>query len=281
MLCFPAQGFIIESDYEGDDGHPRIGLIQPGTAANDVLVQGDIILSINGAPVASHADAAKAIKAVKTGDVVIKVLAQKPRGAAPALAGKEVTLDADAEREAATKMQATIRGNNARKEQTADPVSPAENKSVFQNMKTSVQGAASKVQELVKPASPRSSAAEPAVEEASPVATDDEREAATKMQAMLRGNQSRKSMANGETPAAEAAPAEKDQRKNFGERERPSFTLGLHSAQSASLARAPGRRKHEGHDAEDRQRHHRALRAVHEPTQDAQYRCRGRVAEAR
>ena len=86
MLCFPAQGFIIESDYEGDDGHPRIGLIQPGTAANDVLVQGDIILSINGTPVASYADAAKAIKAVKTGDVVIKVLAQKPRGAAPALA---------------------------------------------------------------------------------------------------------------------------------------------------------------------------------------------------
>ena len=33
-------------------------------------MQGDIIISINGAPVASHADAAKAIKAVKTGDVV-------------------------------------------------------------------------------------------------------------------------------------------------------------------------------------------------------------------
>ena len=42
------QGFIIESDYEGDEGHPRVGLIQPGTAANDVLVQGDIILSIDG-----------------------------------------------------------------------------------------------------------------------------------------------------------------------------------------------------------------------------------------
>lgn len=278
MLCFPAQGFIIESDYEGDDGHPRIGLIQPGTAANEVLVQGDIIVSINGTSVASHADAAKAIKAVKTGDVVIKVLAKKPRGTAPALAEKEVALEADAEREAATKMQATIRGNNARKEQAADPA-PSVKNDVFQNIKTSVQGAATKVQELVNPTSPRSSAAETAVEQGSPVATDDERDAATKMQAMLRGNQSRKAMANGETPAA--APAEKDQRKSFGKRERPSFTLGLHSAQSASLARAPGRRKHEGHDAEDRHRHRRALRAVHEPTQDAQYRCRGRVAEAR
>jgi membrane-associated protease RseP (regulator of RpoE activity) len=207
-------GFIIESDYEGDDGHPRIGLIQPGTAANEVLVQGDIIVSINGTSVASHADAAKAIKAVKTGDVVIKVLAKKPRGTAPALAEKEVALEADAEREAATKMQATIRGNNARKEQAADPA-PSVKNDVFQNIKTSVQGAATKVQELVNPTSPRSSAAETAVEQGSPVATDDERDAATKMQAMLRGNQSRKAMANGETPAA--APAEKDQRKSFGE----------------------------------------------------------------
>ena len=108
------QGFIIESDYEGDEGHPRVGLIQPGTAANDVLVQGDIILSINGASVATHADAAKAIKAVKTGDVMIKVLTKKPRGTTPALAAKEAALEADAEAAAATKMQATVRGNAAR-----------------------------------------------------------------------------------------------------------------------------------------------------------------------
>ena len=234
MLCFPAQGFIIESDYEGDDGHPRIGLIQPGTAANEVLVQGDIIISINGAPVASHADAAKAIKAVKTGDVVIKVLAKKPRGTATGLADKEVALEADAEQDAAAKMQARIRGNNARKEQAVvDPVASVTNvakaasdstKDVFNNIKTSVTGAATKVQEFVNPTSPRSSVTAPAVGQGSPVATDDEREAATKMQAMLRGNQSRKAMANGETPAA--APGDKAEgRKSFGERKRPSFPL--------------------------------------------------------
>lgn len=197
-------------------------------------MQGDIIISINGAPVASHADAAKAIKAVKTGDVVIKVLAKKPRGTATGLADKEVALEADAEQDAAAKMQARIRGNNARKEQAVvDPVASVTNvakaasdstKDVFNNIKTSVTGAATKVQEFVNPTSPRSSVTAPAVGQGSPVATDDEREAATKMQAMLRGNQSRKAMANGETPAA--APGDKAEgRKSFGERKRPSFPL--------------------------------------------------------
>ena len=227
VLVLP-QGFIIESDYEGDEGHPRVGLIQPGTAANDVLVQGDIILSINGASVATHADAAKAIKAVKTGDVVIKVLTKKPRGTAPALAAKEAALEADAEAAAATKMQATVRGNAARKEQAAaQQESAAEKvqnlgktasdstKEVFENIRTSVTGAATKVQEFVNPTSTRSSVAEPAVEKAA--ATDEEAQAATKVQALLRGNSARKSMAaNGETPAA--APAEAEPRKSVGER---------------------------------------------------------------
>ena len=226
VLVLP-QGFIIESDYEGDEGHPRVGLIQPGTAANDVLVQGDIILSINGASVATHADAAKAIKAVKTGDVVIKVLTKKPRDTAPALAAKEASLEADAEAAAATKMQATVRGNAARKEQAAAQESAAEKvqnlgktasdstKEVFENIRTSVTGAATKVQEFVNPTSTRSSVAEPAVEKAA--ATDEEAQAATKVQALLRGNSARKSMAaNGETPAA--APAEAEPRKSVGER---------------------------------------------------------------
>jgi hypothetical protein len=220
----PVQGFIIESDYEGDDGHPRVGLIQPGTAANDVLVQGDIILSINGASVATHADAAKAIKAVKTGDVVIKVLTKKPRDTAPALAAKEASLEADAEQAAATKMQATIRGNAVRKEQAAAQESAADKvqnlgkaasdstKEVFENIRTSVTGAATKVQEFVNPTSPRSSVA---VEKAA--APGDEAQAATKVQAMLRGNSARKAMAaNGETPAAD--PADAEPRKSLGER---------------------------------------------------------------
>ena len=71
------------------------------------------------------------------------------------------------------------------------------------------------MQEFVNPTSTRSSAAEPAVEKAA--ATDEEAQAATKVQALLRGNSARKSMAaNGETPAA--APAEAEPRKSVGER---------------------------------------------------------------
>ena len=63
-----------------------------------------------------------AIASLQQCDVVIKVLAKKPRGTATGLADKEVALEADAEQDAAAKMQARIRGNNARKEQAVDPV---------------------------------------------------------------------------------------------------------------------------------------------------------------
>ena len=271
-LCFPAQGFIIESDYEGDDGHPRIGLIQPGTAANDVLVQGDIIMSINGHAVASHADAAKAIKAVKVGDVVIKVLAKKPRVTAPAIAAKELALEADAEQVAATKMQATIRGQQSRKSVDGKSVEVQSEedkypltKDFFNNIKTGFQEASIKVQEAA------SRARVPDASPTSPTSpTDDEREAATKMQATIRGQQSRKAVANGDTP--KDAPPALTTKPSFGEqRERPSFTFC--TALKVRLLRAPGRRKLQGHDAEDRQRHHRALRSMHEPTQDTQSQC--------
>ena len=54
----PAQGFILESDYEGDTGHPRVGNVQPGSISADVLVKGDIILEINGTEVTNHNQAA-------------------------------------------------------------------------------------------------------------------------------------------------------------------------------------------------------------------------------
>ena len=79
MLCqFPLlQGFILESDYEGDDGHPRIGKVHPGSISGnlekDHLVQGDIVLEINGTPVSNGPEAAKIIGPA-SGDLVFKVM---------------------------------------------------------------------------------------------------------------------------------------------------------------------------------------------------------------
>ena len=86
-MPFPLlQGFILESDYEGDDGHPRIGNVQPGSISGNVdddhLVKGDIVLEINGTPVANHTQAAKIIKAA-SGDIVLKVRAEKMREKKP------------------------------------------------------------------------------------------------------------------------------------------------------------------------------------------------------
>ena len=75
---FPAQGFILESDYEGDKGHPRIGNVQPGSISADQLVKGDIVLEINSVTVTSHNQAAKIIKAA-SGDILIKVVAKTHR----------------------------------------------------------------------------------------------------------------------------------------------------------------------------------------------------------
>ena len=77
------QGFILESDYEGDDGHPRIGNVQPGSISGnlekDHLVKDDIVLEINGTPVSNHTQAAQIITAA-SGDLVIKVMrAEKTR----------------------------------------------------------------------------------------------------------------------------------------------------------------------------------------------------------
>ena len=83
---FPAQGFILESDYEGDTGHPRIGNVQPGSVSADHMVKGDIVLEINSIAVTNHNQAAKIIKAA-SGDILIKVLAKKPREVKAAKAG--------------------------------------------------------------------------------------------------------------------------------------------------------------------------------------------------
>ena len=75
---FPAQGFILESDYEGDEGHPRIGNVQQGSISADHLVKYDIVLEINGTAVTNHNQAAKIVKGA-SGDILIKVRAKKAR----------------------------------------------------------------------------------------------------------------------------------------------------------------------------------------------------------
>ena len=77
-LVFHAQGFILESDYEGDNGHPRIRDVEPSSIANDLLFKGDILMAINGTAITHHSQAAKILKGCK-GDMVLTVLAKKPR----------------------------------------------------------------------------------------------------------------------------------------------------------------------------------------------------------
>ena len=114
MCCVGAQGFLLESDYEGDNGHPRMAWINPSFAANSVLVPGDVLLEINGKPATSHTQAAKVIAAI-VGDVVLKVLAQKPRGGRTTLETIDAAAGVDAGVDAATKVQSLIRGQQSRK----------------------------------------------------------------------------------------------------------------------------------------------------------------------
>ena len=86
---FPAQGFILESDYEGDTGHPRIGNVQPGSVSADHMVKGDIVLEINSIAVTNHNQAAKIVKGA-SGDILIKVRAKKLREVKAAKKQREV-----------------------------------------------------------------------------------------------------------------------------------------------------------------------------------------------
>ena len=112
MLCV-VQGFLLESEYAGDNGHPRMSWINPTSAANSVLVKGDILLEINGKPTKSHTQAAKTIAALK-GDVVLKLLAQKPRGGMTTIEAIEAAGGVNAG-ETATKIQSWVRGHQSRK----------------------------------------------------------------------------------------------------------------------------------------------------------------------
>ena len=86
---FPVQGFILESDYEGEEGHPRIGMIQQGSISSDHLVKHDIVLEINSIAVTNHNQAAKIIKGA-SGDILIKVRAKKLREVKAAKKQREV-----------------------------------------------------------------------------------------------------------------------------------------------------------------------------------------------
>ena len=69
---------MLESEYEGDEGHPRIGEIQREFPAYELLVTGDLVLTINGTAVKNHKDSSQLLREAE-GEVVMKLLAKEPR----------------------------------------------------------------------------------------------------------------------------------------------------------------------------------------------------------
>lgn len=67
------QGFHLESDYDGDVGHPRVGTIDEGAPADGPLRQGDIVVSINGTTVKDYKSAAVIVRESE-GELIMKVL---------------------------------------------------------------------------------------------------------------------------------------------------------------------------------------------------------------
>ena len=84
--CFHAQGLVLESG--ADNGYPRIGNVDPDSISGDLLIEGDVVMAINGTTATSHSQAAKMISEC-TGDIVLKVLAKKPRSKGRSFFGKK------------------------------------------------------------------------------------------------------------------------------------------------------------------------------------------------
>ena len=233
VLCV-VQGFLLESEYEGDTGHPRMSWINPTSAANSVLVKGDILLEINGKPAKSHTQAARAIAAIK-GDVVLKLLAEKPRGGMTTIETIEASGGVNAG-ETATKIQSWVRGHQSRKamllpegvqvsegskkpppgmpphaEQEANVTTEAEQDAAAAKVRWMKNGRHSRKKMDSTPD------ASPANQEAAGSTSDTERDVA-KMQSLTRGRHSpsRKKMGSAPTPpaaekeAAVATDAERD-----------------------------------------------------------------------
>ena len=256
VLCV-VQGFLLESEYEGDTGHPRMSWINPTSAANSVLVKGDILLEINGKPAKSHTQAARAIAAIK-GDVVLKLLAEKPRGGMTTIETIEASGGVNAG-ETATKIQSWVRGHQSRKamllpegvqvsegskkpppgmpphaEQEANVTTEAEQDAAAAKVRWMKNGRHSRKKMDSTPD------ASPANQEAAGSTSDTERDVA-KMQSLTRGRHSpsRKKMGSAPTPPAaekEAAVAT-DAERDAAAAKVQSLTRGRHSRKKMDSAR--------------------------------------------
>jgi len=243
-LCCVAQGFLLESEYEGDNGHPRMSWINPSFAANSVLVPGDVLLEINGKAATSHTQAAKVLAAI-VGDVVLKVLAQKPRGGRTTIEAIEAAAGVDAGEDAATKVQSLIRGQQSRKavaKNAPEPVPAARAKlpegvTVAVGLKRPPPGMPPRDKQEAAVTTDAERDATAAKEAAA--TTDAERDAvAAKMQSPTRGRHSRKKMdsANNRPPAEKEAAATIDAERDAAAAKMQSPTRGRHSRKKLDSA---------------------------------------------
>ena len=254
VLCV-VQGFLLESEYEGDNGHPRMSWINPTSAANSVLVKGDILLEINGKPAKSHTQAARAIAAIK-GDVVLKLLAEKPRGGMTTIEAIEAAGGVNAG-ETATKIQSWVRGHQSRKAMLLP-----EGVQVSEGSKKPPPGMPPHAEAAVTTEAERDAAAakvrwmkngrhsrkkmdsapdaSPANQEAAGSTSDTERDVA-KMQSLTRGRHSpsRKKMGSAPTPppAEKEAAVATDAERDAAAAKVQSLTRGRHSRKKMDSAR--------------------------------------------
>ena len=245
-VCVGAQGFLLESEYDGDNGHPRMSWINPSSASNSVLLPGDVLLEINGKPATSHTQAAKVIAAI-VGDVVLKVLAQKPRGGRTTLETIDAAAGVDAGVDAATKVQSLIRGQQSRKamaRNAPEPV-PAERVmlpgvKVSGGLKEPPPGMPphSRQEIAVTTDAERDAAA---AKEAAATAGAERDAAAAKMQSLTRGRHSRKKVdsATDAPPAKEEAAATADVERDAAAAKMQSLTRGRHSRKKMDSAPNP------------------------------------------
>ena len=177
--------------------------INPSFAANSVLIPGDVLLEINGKAATSHTQAAKVLAAI-VGDVVLKVLAQKPRGGRTTIEAIEAAAGVDAGEDAATKVQSLIRGQQSRKavaKNAPEPVPAARAKlpegvTVAVGLKRPPPGMPPRDKQEAAVTTDAERDATAAKEAAA--TTDAERDAvAAKMQSPTRGRHSRKKMDSG------------------------------------------------------------------------------------
>ena len=256
VLCV-VQGFLLESEYEGDNGHPRMSWINPTSAANSVLVKGDILLEINGKPAKSHTQAARAIAAIK-GDVVLKLLAEKPRGGMTTIETIEASGGVNAG-ETATKIQSWVRGHQSRKamllpegvqvsEGSKKPppgMPPHAEQEAAVTTEAEQDAAAAKVRWMKNGRHSRKKMdsapdASPANQEAAGSTSDTERDVA-KMQSLTRGRHSpsRKKMGSAPTPppAEKEAAVATDAERDAAAAKVQSLTRGRHSRKKMDSAR--------------------------------------------